>query len=318
MSTSIARRPLHRLAVAATASVAMVAMAACSSSGSSGSSDSAAESDATASSTSTEVGDRGPEEIQAAGEIVIGVFSDKAPFGYVDANGDYAGYDIEYGNRIAEDLGAGGRVDGHVLHGDAEVLGANKVDIVLANFTVTPERAEKVDFANPYFKVSLGVVSPEDAAITDVSQLEGKTLIVTKGTTAETYFEANHPEVELQKYDQYTDSYSALLDGRGDAFSTDNTEVLAWSLENPGYTVGIPKLGDTDYIAAAVKKGNSELLEWLNNQLVELGEEQFFHADYAKTLEPVYGDAANPDDLVVEGGVDEASTESGAQSGTGE
>lgn len=318
MSTSIARRPLHRLAVAATASVAMVAMAACSSSGSSGSSDSAAESDATASSTSTEVGDRGPEEIQAAGEIVIGVFSDKAPFGYVDANGDYAGYDIEYGNRIAEDLGVTVKYVPVDAAARTEVLGANKVDIVLANFTVTPERAEKVDFANPYFKVSLGVVSPEDAAITDVSQLEGKTLIVTKGTTAETYFEANHPEVELQKYDQYTDSYSALLDGRGDAFSTDNTEVLAWSLENPGYTVGIPKLGDTDYIAAAVKKGNSELLEWLNNQLVELGEEQFFHADYAKTLEPVYGDAANPDDLVVEGGVDEASTESGAQSGTGE
>ena len=60
-------------------------------------------------------------------------------------------------------------------------------------------------------------------------------MIVTKGTTAETYFEKNHPEVKLQKYDQYSDAYQALLDGRGDAFSTDNTEVLAWALENKGY-----------------------------------------------------------------------------------
>ncbi|MEI2658977.1 MAG: transporter substrate-binding domain-containing protein [Bifidobacterium adolescentis] len=58
--------------------------------------------------------------------------------------------------------------------------------ITLANFTVTDERKEKVDFAKPYMKVALGVVSPESAEITDVSQLKGKTLIIAKGTTAET------------------------------------------------------------------------------------------------------------------------------------
>ena len=50
------------------------------------------------------------------------------------------------------------------------------------------------------------------------------------------------------------------------------------------------------------------LLDWLNNELVDLGEENFFHKDYEQTLAPVYGDAATPDDLVVEGGVDTTST----------
>ena len=113
-----------------------------------------------------------------------------------------------------------------------DVLTSNKVDITLANFTVTDERKEKVDFAKPYMKVALGVVSPENAEITDVSQLKGKTLIIAKGTTAESYFEKNEPDVKLQKYDQYADAYNALLDGRGDAFSTDNTEVLAWAKIN--------------------------------------------------------------------------------------
>ena len=123
-----------------------------------------------------------------------------------------------------------------------------------------------------------------------------------KGTTAETFFEKNYPDVELQKYDEYADAYNALLDGRGDAFSTDNTEVLAWALTNPGFTVGIDALGNADTIAPAVQKGNTTLLDWLNSEIELLGEENFFHADYEQTLAPVYGEAADPDALVVEGG----------------
>ena len=298
MSAAHARKkPFLRLATAAVAMVAALGMAACS--GGAGSA---------SSSSSAQVGDRSPEQIQEAGEIVIGIFSDKAPFGYIDADGKPAGYDVVYGDRIAADLGVTAKYVPVDAAARTEVLASNKVDITLANFTVTPERAEKVDFANPYFKVSLGVVSPTSAEITDVSQLAGKTLIVTKGTTAEAYFEANHPEIKLQKYDQYSDAYQALEDGRGDAFSTDNTEVIAWAIQHPGFSVGIKSLGDTSYIAAAVKKGNTALLDWLNNQLVELGEENFFHKDYEQTLAPVYGDAATPDDLVVEGGQDTTST----------
>lgn len=297
MSATHARtKPFLRLAAAALATVAALGMAACS--GGAGS-DSA---------TGAQVGDRSPEQIKEAGEIVIGIFSDKAPFGYIDTDGKPAGYDVVYGDRIAADLGVTAKYVPVDAAARTEVLASNKVDITLANFTVTPERAEKVDFANPYFKVSLGVVSPTSAEITDVSQLAGKTLIVTKGTTAEAYFEANHPEVKLQKYDQYSDAYQALEDGRGDAFSTDNTEVIAWAIQHPGFSVGIKSLGETSYIAAAVKKGNTALLDWLNNQLVELGQENFFHKDYEQTLAPVYGDAATPDDLVVEGGVDTASS----------
>ena len=296
-ATHARKKPFLRLATAAVAMVAALGMAACSGGAATSSSSSGAQ-----------VGDRTPEQIQESGEIVIGIFSDKAPFGYIDADGKPAGYDVVYGDRIAADLGVTAKYVPVDAAARTEVLASNKVDITLANFTVTPVRAEKVDFANPYFKVSLGVVSPTSAEITDVSQLAGKTLIVTKGTTAEAYFEANHPEVKLQKYDQYSDAYQALEDGRGDAFSTDNTEVIAWAIQHPGFSVGIKSLGETSYIAAAVKKGNTALLDWLNNELVDLGEENFFHKDYEQTLAPVYGDAATPDDLVVEGGVDTTST----------
>ncbi|MBO5124113.1 MAG: cysteine ABC transporter substrate-binding protein [Spirochaetaceae bacterium] len=243
------------------------------------------------------------DEIKASGKVVIGVFSDKAPFGYVDEYGTYQGYDVYFAERIGQDLGVAVEYISTDPASRVEYAATGKVDIILANFTVTEERAQQVDFALPYMKVMLGVVSPENALITSVDQLAGKTLIVVKGTTAETYFEKNHPEVKLQKYDEYADAYNALIDGRGDAFSTDNTEVLAWALVNPGFAVGIDALGNMDTIAPAVQKGNTSLLEWLNNEIQSLGQENFFHAAYEATLAPVYGEAANPDALVVEGGV---------------
>lgn len=243
------------------------------------------------------------EEIKESGKIVIGVFSDKKPFGYVDSNGDYQGYDVYFGNRIAKDLGVEVEYVPVEAASRVEYLVSNKVDIILANFTVTEERKEKVDFTLPYMKVALGVVSPDSELITDVEDLNGKTLIVSKGTTAETYFTENYPDVNLLKFDQYSEAYNALLDGRGDALSTDNTEVLAWALENEGFSVGIESLGNIDTIAAAVQKGNQDLLDWLNNEVVELGKENFFHADYEQTLLPVYGEAATPDNIVIEGGV---------------
>ena len=242
------------------------------------------------------------EQIKKSGEIKIAVFSDKKPFGYVDEYGEYQGYDVYFGNRIAKDLGVKVKYVPVEAASRVEFLVTGKVDIVLANFTVTPERAEKVDFALPYMKVALGVVSPESALVTKPEDLIGKKLIISKGTTAETYFTKNYPEVELLKFDQYAEAYAALLDGRGAGMSTDNTEVLAWALENPGYKVGIESLGELDTIAAAVQKGNSSLLEWLNNEIVELGKENFFHADYEATLRATYGADSDADALVVEGG----------------
>lgn len=241
-------------------------------------------------------------EIKKSGELIIGVFSDKAPFGYIDKNGNYRGYDIYFAERLAKDLGVKPKYISLEPANRTEYAKTGKVDIILANFTMTKERAEQVDFALPYMKVAIGVVSPENQNITSVEQLKGKKLIVAKGTTAETYFTENHPEIELLKFDQYAETYNALLDKRGDAFSTDNTEVLAWAMKNPEYKVGITHLGKDEVIAPAVQKGNKELLDYINNEIKESAKENFFHKDYEETLAPVYGSSVNPDDLVIEGG----------------
>ena len=151
-------------------------------------------------------------------------------------------------------------------------------------------------------KVSLESYHLRLVSLQTSNNLKVKTLIVTKGRLLRLILKRIIQKLKLQKYDQYSDSYQALLDGRGDAFSTDNTEVLAWALENKGFEVGITSLGNPDTIAAAVQKGNQELLDFINKDIEKLGKENFFHKAYEKTLHPTYGDAAKADDLVVEGG----------------
>ena len=243
------------------------------------------------------------DEIKESGTVNIGVFSDKNPFGYVDENGDYQGYDVYFANRIGQDLGVEINYVSTEAANRVEYLETGKVDIILANFTVTAERAEKVDFALPYMNVALGVVSPDSRVITDLSEIgEDDEVIVISGTTAETYLIENNPEIRLQKYDTYANAKNALENRNAIAWANDNTEVIAYALQNPGYTVGIPSLGSQDTIAPAVTKGNTTLLDWINEEIKALGEENFFHKDYEETLVETYG-LDYEESLVVEGGV---------------
>ena len=259
--------------------------------------------DASASNIETSKVYRTLDEIKASGKINIGVFSDKNPFGYVDENGEYQGYDVYFAERIGKDLGVEINYVSTEAASRVEYLETGKVDIVLANFTVTEERAQKVDFTLPYMNVALGVVSHEDNVIKDLSEIGADDqVIVISGTTAETYLEKNYPDIKLQKFDTYATAKTSFENGTGVAWANDNTEVIAYAIENPGYVVGIPSLGSQDTIAPAVSKGNTTLADWLNEETVKLGEENFFHADYEATLIDTYG-ADYENTLVVEGGV---------------
>lgn len=243
------------------------------------------------------------DQIKESGTINIGVFSDKNPFGYVDEYGKYQGYDVYFAERIGKDLGVKINYVSTEAANRVEYLETGKVDIILANFTVTEDRAKKVDFALPYMNVALGVVSPNNKVITDLSQIgKDEQVIVISGTTAELYLMQNNPEIKLQKYDTYANAKNALENGNAVAWANDNTEVIAYSLQNEGYTVGIPSLGSNDTIAPAVTKGNKTLLNWLNNEIKSLGQENFFHKDYEATLVDTYG-LEYENSLVVEGGV---------------
>ncbi|EAL5620031.1 ABC transporter substrate-binding protein [Campylobacter upsaliensis] len=254
---------------------------------------------------SSESGVNSIERIKNAGVVKIGVFGDKPPFGYVDEKGANQGYDIIFAKRIARELlGDENKVEFVLVEAAnrVEFLKSNKVDIILANFTQTPERAEQVDFALPYMKVALGVAVPKDSEIKSVGDLKNKTLILNKGTTADAYFTKNHADIKTLKFDQNTETFAALMDKRGDALAHDNTLLFAWVKERPDYKVVIKELGNQDVIAPAVKKGDKELKEFIDNLIISLAAEQFFHKAYDESLRAHFGADIKADDVVIEGG----------------
>ncbi len=247
--------------------------------------------------------DHSLEKVKESGKLRVAVFSDKPPFGYVDREGNSQGYDIELAKALGKNLFGNEESVTFVLteaQNRINVLDANKVDLTLANFTVTPERSKQVDFAAPYMKVAIGLVTPENAPITELSELDGQTIIVNKGTTAESYFEKNHPQVNLQKYDHNSEAFAALKDGRAVALAHDNALLYAWANNNPEFVVAIQKIGPEDVIAPAVKKGNETLLNWVNEQIEALQAEEFFHQAYDKAVRPFYGDKIDPDNIVID------------------
>ena len=254
------------------------------------------------SASSSEAGVRTVEDIQADGKIVIGVFSDKNPFGYVDENGEYQGYDIELARQLATDLGVDVEFVSTEAANRVEYLKTNKVDLILANFTVTEERAEAVDFCEPYMNVALGAVSHKSHVITSLDDVKDEQVIVISGTTAETYLTANYPNIKQQKFDTYAAAKTAFENDANALWLNDNTEVIAFANGDPNeYVVGIETQGNPDTISPADAKGNENLLTWINEDMVKLGAQNFFHAAYEKTLLDTYG-AAYEDTLVVEPG----------------
>lgn len=243
--------------------------------------------------------------IKERGKLIVGVFSDKPPFGFTNEKGELVGFDNDLARRFAKDLlGDESKIEFVIVEpaGRIPYLQSDKVDLIVANMTVTDERKEIVDFTNPNLKVTTQVLVNDQSGIKSLADLKGKKVIVTKGTTADIFFTKNYPDVELVKFEKNTESLQALKDGRGDGYAQDNFILLAWARKNPGFALIPEKLEKEAPIAPAVKKGNTELRDWVNQELEALGKEKFLLQLYDKYVKEELGPDVSPDDIIVEGG----------------
>ncbi|MBJ9977642.1 transporter substrate-binding domain-containing protein [Pseudomonas sp. S75] len=245
------------------------------------------------------------DTVKARDKLIVGVFSDKPPFGFVDEQGEYVGFDTDIAKRLAKDLlGDEKKVEFVVVEPASRIpfLQSDKVDLILANMTVTPERAQAVDFTHPNLRVAVQAIVRDDSPVQRLDDLADKTVIVTSGTTADIWLTQNHPDWKLLKFEKNSESLQALANGRGDAYAQDNLVLFSWARQNPGYRVLGETLGEQAPIAPAVKKGNDELREWVNGELTKLGEERFLLKLYDQYLRPQLAEGTDPQAIIVEGG----------------
>ena len=245
------------------------------------------------------------DKIKARDKLIVGVFSDKPPFGFVNEKGDYVGFDTDLGRLFAKDLlGDEKKIEFVVVEPASRIpfLQSDKVDLILANMTVTPERAQVVDFTHPNLRVAVQALVPDKSDVKSLDDLAKKTTIVTTGTTADIWLTKNHPDWKLLKFEKNSESLQALANGRGDAYAQDNLVLFSWAKQNPGYRVLAQKLGDEAPIAPAVKKGNIELRDWVNTELSTLGKEKYLLKLYDQYVRSQLADGTDPAAVIVEGG----------------
>lgn len=195
-----------------------------------------------------------------------------APFNFMDGD-NVVGFDVETGEAIAQRLGVELNYITTAWDGITEGVRTGRYDAVLGSMAITPERLETVSFTVPYYYSGAQLVVLNDAGITDPSQMKGKVIGVTTGTTFATDVEALGAEVILYEDDAQT--LMELLNGRVDGVITDRLVVIRAIGEMPGGE-RLSMVGEIlrlEEMALAVNKNDVELLEKLNEILTAM------HAD---------------------------------------
>jgi arginine/ornithine transport system substrate-binding protein len=203
------------------------------------------------------------------------------PFEYRDENGELTGFEVELATAMCEELNANCEFVIQAWDGMIPGLLARKFDLIMSSMSITPERAERVLFSEPYYITPGGWFGPEsfNTDVTDMDAMKGKNIGVQRGTTMDTYVTENMGGVVSIK--RYTTAEDMVLDLEGqrlDAVFVDYPVGEQTILNREGYKeVGESvKLGEG--VGVAMRKRDTQLAEDINAALKKLKEDGTYDA----------------------------------------
>jgi len=205
-------------------------------------------------------------DVEKAGELVIATSPDFPPFETLDESGNIVGIEIEILELVCEKLGVELVIEEMDFDSVLPGVQAGKFDVGVSGITVTPEREKNADFSSVYFLAAQAIVVTPDSSITCKADLEGKTVSVQTGTTAEEF--CMEEGYEVQAFQANNDAASALTTGKVDAWVVDNEVAIAFAAD-----LGLVVLDEamtSEPYAFAFKKGSTSLVEAFNAALDEL------------------------------------------------
>ena len=201
--------------------------------------------------------------------LTMGTNAAFPPYEFVDENNNIVGIDAEIAAAVAEKLDMELEIKDMAFDSLITAVASGSIDVVLAGMTVTPERAESVNFSDSYATGIQVVIVTEDSAIATIDDLAGKKIGVQSGTTGDFYCADDYGEDAVSRYDNGALAVQALQNGQVDCVVIDNEPAKAFVEANEGL-----KILETEYIteeyAAAIAKENVELLDKFNAALAEL------------------------------------------------
>lgn len=228
------------------------------------------------------------DDIRRAGELKVATFDGNPPFGFIDTKTHQLdGLDVDYAKAIANKLGVKLKLVPTNPANRMPLLTSGKVDLVAANFTVSPERAQQVDFSIPYFSSGQQFIVRK-GTLTSPDILNRWRIGVDKGTVNEGVLREKYPKAKVIAYDDTPFAFAALRNGSVQAITQDGTKLvglLATVPDRDDYEVP-PLTLSNDLIAVGVPKGETALKKEVDDTLLALEKDGEAQRIYDKWFGP--------------------------------
>jgi polar amino acid transport system substrate-binding protein len=205
------------------------------------------------------------DELLSRGSINIGVLVDLPPYGILNAQQQPDGYDIDVAKLLGRYLGVKVNLVPLTSPNRIPFLVTNKVDIIVATFGITPERAKQVLFSIPYSAIENVVFAPRSAEIKSLADLKGKRVGVPRGTVQDVILSTTlGSDVKLSRFDDDPSTYQALLTGQVDAIAETGLTGDTFYAANPGAGIERKFILLQQPNGITMRKDQWSLHQWIN------------------------------------------------------
>ena len=205
------------------------------------------------------------------GKLVVGIKFDQPGLGLKNPDGTFAGFDVEVAKYVADQLGvpADGIEFKESKSAEREgLIERGEVDYIVATYSITDTRKEKVNFAGPYFVAAQDLLVKTDSDITGPEAMAGKILCSVSGSTSAQKVKDNYAaDVALQEYGTYTECVEALRSGAVDAVTTDNVILAGYAAQYPGELKVVGQGFSTENYGIGLKKGDTAGTDAINTAI---------------------------------------------------
>ncbi len=212
------------------------------------------------------------QEVLSRGKLIVGTGSTNAPWHFKDAEGNLVGFDIDMARLVAKGLfDDPNKVEFVLQSGDARIpnLLTNKVDMSCQFMTITPARAQQVEFTVPYYREGVGLLLLKNGKYKTYQELKNAgskiTVSVLQNVYAEQMVHAALPEAKVDQYDSVELEYQALNSGRADVTVTDQSSLKWFMLQNPNRYIDGGYGWNPQSYGCAVKPGDQRWLNFVNS-----------------------------------------------------
>ena len=232
------------------------------------------------------------DTIRTAGKLVCGVKFDVIAFGFRNpTTGEVEGFDADLCREIASALGVEPEFVEAISANRIPFLQEDRVDIIVSTMTRNEERLGQIDFSKIYYLAGQKILVKSDSPHQSVDDLvaAGVKVCSGQGSTSETNLRVE--EANLVLFATYSEAAQALLDGRCDAVSTDDSILFGLAQQNEGLEVR-GEAFTQEPLGIGIKKGKEDLVAFINAVLDQMAANGRWAELYDTHIKPYSGEEA--------------------------